>query len=78
MLIYYPNHKDNAMKRNSTYTLAFRKLLVDAKQWKDGMELASERLSEILKSRHRRIPTVTGEGYKIQRNPYPVRVWSNP
>ncbi len=47
----------------------FRKLLVDAKQQKDPMELTLERLPEILmtdrESRRRRSPTVTGEGYKI-------------
>ena len=39
---------------------ADRKLLVDAKQRMEHLELPSERLSEIHESRRRRMPTVTG------------------
>jgi len=39
---------------------AFRELLVGEKQWKEGLELTLERLSEIpVESRYRRSPTVT-------------------
>lgn len=48
-----------------------RKLLGDAKQQRDLLELTSERLPEILrKSKRRRKPTVTGAGYTMT-HPYP-------
>lgn len=40
--------KKKAKKRNTTPDTGFRKLLDDAKQQKDPLELTSERLPEIL------------------------------
>ena len=69
---YNRTQRRGVLHRNSV----FRKLLVDAKQQKDPLELTSERLSEIpvRESKHRRYPTVTGEGYKIVSDPYLMSV----
>ncbi len=65
-MIAFSDKKENALKRNSTFELESRELSGGARQWRGRLELASERLSEILpgtmgrrESRHRRDPAVT-------------------
>ena len=57
----------NAMRRNSTFPAAVRKLPVDARQRKRDSELAFEQLFQkrrILSGRDRRAPAVRREGYR--------------
>ena len=57
----------NAMRRNSTFPAAVRKLPVDARQRKRDSELAFEQLfqkRDIISGRDRRVPAVRREGYR--------------
>ena len=61
------------MKRNSTYSLNFRKLLADVKQYKEYRELALETSTQnselgymqFLKSRYRQKPSVIRERHQV-------------
>lgn len=46
-MILFSEIRVNALKRNSTFGLDFRELSVGVRQWRECLELASERLSQI-------------------------------